>query len=364
MQGVAGRGARGAPAASLNPHQQHQRRPAAWHAPTTVATAAASAAAAAAAAPVGVVERRRRRAWCGCHAFEREPYRGGGNGNNAGPPPAGGAGGPPTQTYDPRAGYGAAAPARGPAPSSGGAARAPTAPVFPQQSPQPGGGPGGGGGNNGNNNDNNNNNNKDGSSAPLSSYARALVAAAFVTGLGAGVYFDAEVNLSPNQVASTEIIDRRTPNSEVCMAYGYSAMVFDQRVFVTYNPFNLYVSQPEVKPGCVLRRSNFGVLEREGLVTDKEAQACKRRMNTFGFVGDLFKGDGPDVSCVYHSEEAENSYLLGQQEGGKKGGGGSARKGGGGGEGGEGGGGGGGTGALAAAAARAAAAGGGGGGGN
>jgi hypothetical protein len=129
-----------------------------------------------------------------------------------------------------------------------------------------------------------------------------------VTGLGAGVYFDAEINLSPNQVASTEIIDRRTPNSEVCMAYGYSAMVFDQRVFVTYNPFNLYVTQPEVKPGCVLRRSNFNVLEREKLVTDKQVEACKRRMNTFGFVGDL--SDSPDVSCVYHSEEAENQYLL------------------------------------------------------
>jgi hypothetical protein len=38
------------------------------------------------------------------------------------------------------------------------------------------------------------------------------------------------------------------------MAYGYSAMVFDQRVFVSYNPFNVYVTQPEVKPGCVLRR--------------------------------------------------------------------------------------------------------------
>jgi hypothetical protein len=27
-------------------------------------------------------------------------------------------------------------------------------------------------------------------------------------------------------------------------------------------------------------------------------------MNTFGFVGDLAKD--PEVSCVYHSEEAEN----------------------------------------------------------
>lgn len=76
------------------------------------------------------------------------------------------------------------------------------------------------------------------------------------------------------QVASTEIIDRRTPNAEVCMAYGYSAMVFDQRVFVTYNPFNLYVTQPEVKPGCILRRSNVSVLEREKLVTDKQVCVC------------------------------------------------------------------------------------------
>ncbi len=35
----------------------------------------------------------------------------------------------------------------------------------------------------------------------LSGYTKALIAAAFVTGLGAGVYFDAEINLSPNQVS-------------------------------------------------------------------------------------------------------------------------------------------------------------------
>ena len=31
-------------------------------------------------------------------------------------------------------------------------------------------------------------------------------------------------------------------------------------------------------------------------------------MNTFAFVGDL--DNSPEVSCVYHSEEAENQYLL------------------------------------------------------
>lgn len=142
----------------------------------------------------------------------------------------------------------------------------------------------------------------------VSGYAKALIAAAFVTGLGAGVYFDAEVVLSPQNVASTEIVDRQTPNAEVCMAYGYSAMVFDQRVFVTYNPFNVLVTQPEVKPGCVLRRSNVNILEKDKLVTPREVESCKKRMNTFGFVGDL-KND-PQVSCLYHSEEAENQYLL------------------------------------------------------
>jgi hypothetical protein len=51
------------------------------------------------------------------------------------------------------------------------------------------GGNGGGGGSNG-----------DGEGG-LSGYTKALIAAAFVTGLGAGVYFDAEINLSPNQVS-------------------------------------------------------------------------------------------------------------------------------------------------------------------
>jgi hypothetical protein len=116
-----------------------------------------------------------------------------------------------------------------------------------QQAPyqqQQGGGPATQTGGSGGNGNGGGSNGSDGGG--LSGYTKALIAAAFVTGLGAGVYFDAEINLSPNQVASTEIIDRRTPNAEVCMAYGYSAMVFDQRVFVTYNPFNLYVTQPEV----------------------------------------------------------------------------------------------------------------------
>lgn len=141
----------------------------------------------------------------------------------------------------------------------------------------------------------------------ISNITKAFVAGAFILGMGAGIWFDSEVTFEPTNVASTVLVDTKTPNSEVCMANGYSSMVFDQRIFVSFNPFNVYVAQPEVKPGCVLRRANFNVLESRGLVDGQQVQACKRNMNTFAFVGDL---EGrPQVSCVYHSEEAENQFL-------------------------------------------------------
>ena len=55
-------------------------------------------------------------------------------------------------------------------------------------------------------------------------------------GIGVGVWFNSEATLAPSNVASTEIIDRKTPNAEVCMANGFSSMVFDQRLFVSFNP--------------------------------------------------------------------------------------------------------------------------------
>lgn len=141
----------------------------------------------------------------------------------------------------------------------------------------------------------------------MSNLTKAFISGAFILGMGAGIWFDSEVTFAPQNVASTVLVDTKTPNSEVCMANGYSSMVFDQRIFVSFNPFNVYVSQPEVKPGCVLRRANFNVLETRGLVDQQAVQACKRNMNTFAFVGDL--SASPQVSCVYHSEEAENQFL-------------------------------------------------------
>ena len=41
-----------------------------------------------------------------------------------------------------------------------------------------------------------------------------------------------------------------------------------------HRSFNVYVTQPEVKPGCVLRRSNWSVLEGRKLVDDTQARSA------------------------------------------------------------------------------------------
>jgi hypothetical protein len=106
-----------------------------------------------------------------------------------------------------------------------------------------------------------NNNNKGG--GPWRN--RALLIGAFFLGLGAGVWFTEDVNLYPNNVASTELVDRRTPNSEVCMSNGYSAMVFDQRIFVSFNP-------------CVPLLSSVNALSSGSYVPMSHAHCCPRRL--------------------------------------------------------------------------------------
>jgi hypothetical protein len=83
---------------------------------------------------------------------------------------------------------------------------------------------------------------------------------------------------------------------------------FDQRVFVSFNPFNVYVSQADVKPACVLLESNVvSVLKARGLINDAEVRSCKQNMNTWAFVGAL--EDTPQLSCVYKSQDAQNEFL-------------------------------------------------------
>jgi hypothetical protein len=140
------------------------------------------------------------------------------------------------------------------------------------------------------------------------SVSKSLLAGVFVLGVGLGVTVDSQVNTNPKDLASRDAIDNAAPNPTLCASLGASAMAFDQRVFVSFNPFNVYVSQADVKPACVLRPANVvPVLKARGLINDDEVRSCKQNMNTWAFVGSL--DDTPQLSCVYQSRDAQNEFL-------------------------------------------------------
>lgn len=138
---------------------------------------------------------------------------------------------------------------------------------------------------------------------------RALVAGVFVAGIGAGITIDSAINTNPKDLASRDAIDRNAPNPKLCSTYGSSAMVLDQRLFVTFNPFNVYVTQADAKPGCVLRPSNVvSQLQKERpLLTNEDIESCKNGYNTWAYIGDI--NNKPQLTCVFQSDDAQNEFL-------------------------------------------------------
>jgi len=136
----------------------------------------------------------------------------------------------------------------------------------------------------------------------------AILGSVFVVGIVIGL----SLNLSSGSdnlatVDSSLQIDRKAPNPEICQQFGASAIVTDMRVFLTLNPFSVYLTQPQMQPGCVLRRTNWSVIEQQKLVNSDQVRDCKRRMNTFAFVGPL-EGK-PKIDCVYQNDAAGNLFL-------------------------------------------------------
>ncbi len=135
----------------------------------------------------------------------------------------------------------------------------------------------------------------------------ALIGGIFVLGIGVGIGFSSSASFDPQNVASREVIDRSAPNAELCAQFGASAIVSDLRIFVSLNPFNVYVTQPIMQPGCVLRRNNWSILEKQRLVSSEQVRDCKNHMNTFAFTGPL---EGrPTINCVYQNDAASNLFL-------------------------------------------------------
>jgi Protein of unknown function (DUF3172) len=135
----------------------------------------------------------------------------------------------------------------------------------------------------------------------------AILGGVFVIGIGIGVAFSSVANTGQGNVATREQIDASAPNPELCAQYGAAAMVTDARIYVTLNPFNVYVSRPKMQPGCILRNTNWSILEQRKLVTSEQVRECRNSMNTFGFTGSL--ETSPQVNCVYQNDGADNQFL-------------------------------------------------------
>jgi hypothetical protein len=135
----------------------------------------------------------------------------------------------------------------------------------------------------------------------------AICAGIFILGIGVGIALSSGQTTNSPNVASREVIDRSAPNPELCAQFGASAIVSDMRVFITLNPFNVYVTQPTMEPGCVLRRNNWSILEQQRLISDQQVKDCKNRMNTFGFTGPL--EGSPNIECIYQNDAAGNLFL-------------------------------------------------------
>nr|WP_295613597.1 DUF3172 domain-containing protein [Chamaesiphon sp. GL140_3_metabinner_50] len=135
----------------------------------------------------------------------------------------------------------------------------------------------------------------------------AVASAVSIVGIGIGVAFSSTATLDPQSVASPDFIDRAAPNPELCVNYGASAMVMDARLFVTLSPFKVYVSQPKMTPGCVMRTNNWSILEQRKLINGDRVRECKQKMNTFGFTGAL--ESSPQINCIYQNDSAQNLFL-------------------------------------------------------
>ena len=98
----------------------------------------------------------------------------------------------------------------------------------------------------------------------------AIVGGVFALGIAIGVALGTNTTLTTDNVASTQIIDQSVPDAEFCQSYGASATVMDTRVFLTYKPFSVFVSQPLLQPGCVMRQNNMAILEQKKLVPGQQ----------------------------------------------------------------------------------------------
>jgi hypothetical protein len=141
----------------------------------------------------------------------------------------------------------------------------------------------------------------------FNSLMAAIIGSAVLVGILIGIGLSSVVIANPENVTNLRYIDTAAPDANICVQYGASAIVTDTRTFVTLNPFKVYVTQPRMQPGCVLRSSDWAVLQQKNMVTSTQVNECKQRLNTLAFTGKL--EDSPEISCVYPNDNAGNLFI-------------------------------------------------------
>jgi hypothetical protein len=136
----------------------------------------------------------------------------------------------------------------------------------------------------------------------------AVLAGVLVVGIGIGSAVTSTTRGDQGNIASSQQLDMAVPDPEFCRQWGASAFVMDIELYTTMNPSSSFVTQPSLKPGCVIRRENWSVLQKEGAVTAEQMRQCKQRMNTFAYIGSI--KDKPIVRCVYQTDTTENKFIT------------------------------------------------------
>ncbi len=136
----------------------------------------------------------------------------------------------------------------------------------------------------------------------------AVLGGVLVVGIGIGTGISSNTQGDQGNIASSQQLDMAVPDPEFCRQWGASAFVMDIELYTTMNPSSSFVTQPALRPGCVIRRENWSVLQKEGAVTAEQMRQCKQRMNTFAYIGSV--KDQPIVRCVYQTDITDNKFIT------------------------------------------------------
>ncbi len=132
----------------------------------------------------------------------------------------------------------------------------------------------------------------------------AIAGAIFVLGIGIGVAIS---TLNPT-VRTVDVTRLEFLAGQFCTNFGYAAVVTTNRIYVTLNPYNVYVSQSDSEPGCVVLPNNWNQLQQRQLITSDDVQRCRARLNTFGYAGNIDEPEKLKVDCIYESKDAQAAF--------------------------------------------------------